>query len=192
MIKASLRKDFLSKRLALSSDEVILKTSHILTETQNLLTGMPFRVIHIFLSQANKGEIDTLGIISAIRKLFPQVLIAVPCVVPGTREMRHFDLTSQTLLKENKWGIPEPDPFSAMEIFPEAIDMVLIPLLAFDKQGYRVGYGGGYYDRFLEQCRPDVVKIGLSFFEPVDQIEDTGQHDVPLNYCVTPEKVWRW
>jgi 5-formyltetrahydrofolate cyclo-ligase len=67
---------------------------------------------------------------------------------------------------------------------------VFIPLLAFDKSGHRVGYGAGYYDRFLSKCKPDCLKVGLSFFEPVDEISDADEFDVKLNHCVTPSKIW--
>ena len=68
--------------------------------------------------------------------------------------------------------------------------MVLVPLLAFDSKGYRVGYGKGFYDRFLKQCRNDCVKIGLSYFEPIDAINDAGEFDVPLDFCITPQKAY--
>ena len=80
--------------------------------------------------------------------------------------------------------------FSGEITEPDEIDLVLVPLLAFDQEGYRVGYGKGYYDKFLSQCREDVIKIGLSFFEPVDAISDINQFDMSLNYCVTPQQVY--
>jgi 5-formyltetrahydrofolate cyclo-ligase len=63
-------------------------------------------------------------------------------------------------------------------------------MLAFDKQGYRVGYGKGFYDRYLKRCQPDVMKVGFSFFPPVDQIEDINANDVPLSYCITPHQIY--
>jgi 5-formyltetrahydrofolate cyclo-ligase len=69
------------------------------------------------------------------------------------------------------------------------IDVVFVPLLAYDKQGNRVGYGKGFYDKFLSLCKPEVVKIGLSFFEPEDLIDDVFENDVKLDYCVTSERV---
>jgi 5-formyltetrahydrofolate cyclo-ligase len=69
---------------------------------------------------------------------------------------------------------------------------VLIPLLAFDRKGHRVGYGKGYYDRFLRTCRKDVVKIGFSYFDPVEKIEDASRYDVRLNYCITPNDIYRF
>ena len=69
------------------------------------------------------------------------------------------------------------------------IDVVFVPLLAYDKLGNRVGYGKGFYDKFLSECKPGVVKIGLSFFEPEELIEDLFETDVKLDFCVTSERV---
>ena len=68
--------------------------------------------------------------------------------------------------------------------------MVIVPLLAYDKEGHRVGYGKGYYDKFLEKCNPHTMTVGLSFFDPVKEITDIEPFDVPLNYCITPKKLW--
>jgi len=67
---------------------------------------------------------------------------------------------------------------------------VLVPLLSFDKKGFRVGYGKGFYDRFLMQCKSDCIKIGLSYFDPIDVIDDADEFDVPLDFCITPQKVY--
>lgn len=72
---------------------------------------------------------------------------------------------------------------------PKKIEVVFVPLLAFDKQGNRVGYGKGFYDRFLKQCKTDVVKIGLSLFDAEEEIEDVLENDIPLDYCITPNKI---
>jgi 5-formyltetrahydrofolate cyclo-ligase len=66
----------------------------------------------------------------------------------------------------------------------------LVPLLAFDPKGYRVGFGRGYYDKYLSLCKPDVIKIGLSYFEPVEVIDDVQDFDVPLSYCITTDNVY--
>ncbi|HSK11967.1 MAG TPA: 5-formyltetrahydrofolate cyclo-ligase, partial [Phnomibacter sp.] len=73
---------------------------------------------------------------------------------------------------------------------PTDIDVILVPLLAFDEQGHRLGYGKGFYDRFLKDCRPDALKIGLSWFEAETALPEIGAHDVPLNYCVTPHRLY--
>jgi 5-formyltetrahydrofolate cyclo-ligase len=91
-------------------------------------------------------------------------------------------------LIENAWGIREPagdEPIDAAEI-----DMVLVPLLCFDKRSHRVGYGKGYYDRFLSKCRPDCLKIGLSFFPPVEAILRIGSRDIALDHFVLPDSTY--
>ena len=80
----------------------------------------------------------------------------------ANHQLKHFLLTDNTLIKKNKWNVPEP--VDGFEIDANKIDVVFIPLLAFDDQGHRVGYGKGYYDAFLASCKPDVIKVGLSFF----------------------------
>ena len=68
--------------------------------------------------------------------------------------------------------------------------MILVPLLAYDLQGNRVGYGKGFYDRFLAKCNANVQKVGLSYFEPLDSIGDAESFDIKLNSCISPEKIW--
>ena len=67
--------------------------------------------------------------------------------------------------------------------------MVFVPLLKKKKKGHRVGYGKGFYDKFLSECKPDAIKIGLSFFEPEELITDVFESDVKLDYCVTPNSI---
>ena len=105
-------------------------------------------------------------------------------------QLRHFLLTDNTVIKKNKWNIPEPT--GGIEIPEEKLDVVFIPLLAFDKTGHRIGYGKGFYDNFLQKCKPGVLKIGLSLFEAEDSIAEVFEHDVALDYCVTPKTVYQF
>lgn len=186
MNKSFLRAEYLNKRKDLTQNEIAEKNKAIVRNLKKFLSEKAIETIHLFLPQHGKVEIDTWQIINLLQKEFPHLIITVPRIMPGTREMEHFLLNSETNLIENRWKIPEPDPVTSIKIEPEKIDAVLIPLLAFDKKGFRVGYGGGYYDRFLVQCRPDIIKIGLSFFESVNEISDLDGFDVAMDYCVTP------
>jgi 5-formyltetrahydrofolate cyclo-ligase len=116
--------------------------------------------------------------------------IVLPKADPKTFAMAHYLYNEQTNLQLNEWGVSEPA--DGETVAPTLIDMVIIPLIAFDEKGYRVGYGKGFYDRFLAQCRKNTVKIGLSIEAPVPKITDINQYDIPMDYCLTPEKIWRF
>ena len=102
--------------------------------------------------------------------------------------MVHYLLTDNTKLTLSPYGIPEP--VDGLEVPPQKIDVVFVPLLAFDGKGHRVGYGKGFYDRFLADCRKDVLAVGLSFFEAEEAYITHNETDVPLDFCVTPKRVY--
>lgn len=188
--KSGLRSEFSSRRKLLSKEEVPYLNELICLGLLNYLQCKTLRTLHTFLPQVNSREVDTFRIIAELRKSFPTMRITAPYVIPGTREMEHFLITPFTNLLTNQWRIPEPDPLTSEKISPQEIDIVLVPLLAFDRKGYRVGYGGGYYDRFLPQTRRDCIKMGLSLFEEVNEIEDIDAFDIPLDACITPTRVY--
>ena len=192
MTKAFLRREFSARRLALTAEEAEQENNLVAEKTIQLLTEISFQVIHIFLPQRNRPEVDTWKILSKLWSIFSEKTVAVPYVIPGTKLMQHHVFSEDTILIDNKWNIPEPDPLTTPQLLVEKIDVIILPLLAFDKRGYRVGYGGGFYDRFLSECKPEALKIGLSFFDPVEKIEDINDYDVAMDYCVTPARVWRW
>jgi 5-formyltetrahydrofolate cyclo-ligase len=93
-------------------------------------------------------------------------------------------------LARNKYGIHEPVTGNLIDV--KEVDLVLLPLLVFDILGYRVGYGKGFYDRFMALCKPGTQFIGLSFFDAVPAIEDVNEFDIRMQACLTPEKKWTW
>jgi 5-formyltetrahydrofolate cyclo-ligase len=95
---------------------------------------------------------------------------------------------ADSIFEANEYNIPEPLDNEVAK--PTLLDIVIVPVLAFDLEGNRVGYGKGFYDRYLKQCRKDCLKIGLSYFEPVDAIEDRDEFDVPLDLCITPQRTY--
>ncbi|HSB94059.1 MAG TPA: 5-formyltetrahydrofolate cyclo-ligase [Flavitalea sp.] len=116
--------------------------------------------------------------------------IALPRIDPVSLSMEAVQFTNSSVVVQNSLGIEEVAGGTVLDA--AAVDVVLVPLLAFDPKGYRVGYGKGYYDRYLFRCRPDVLKIGFSFFEPVESIEDISLFDVPLNYSITPMRLYEF
>ena len=151
--------------------------------------GLTRIILHTFLPIVRQNEVDTWPIIHRIWQHFPNSQVAVSVTDITTNWLTHHLLNPQTPLIENRWGISEPQPEAHTAIGSAQIDVVLVPLLVFDKQGHRVGYGKGYYDRFLAECRPDCLKIGLSLFEPVERINDVESTDVRLTMCITPGQI---
>lgn len=188
MQKQDLRKEYLQKRKALTETQVEGFSKKIHDWFFRSIPVHAYATIHTFLPIKRNNEIDTWLIINTLQKDFATDIIIPKSYEDGT--MSHYLLTKDTVFEENKWKIPEPSPVSSFQSSVNKIDLVLIPLLCFDKKGYRVGYGKGYYDRFLAECRPDVMKIGLSIFEPVDEINDVDEFDVKMDYCITPNKIW--
>ena len=95
-----------------------------------------------------------------------------------------------TSFTTNTFGLTEPK--NGEEINANEIDIVFVPLFIFDLRGYRVGYGKGFYDKFLASCKNDVIKIGFCYFEPIEKIDDTNNFDIPLNYCITPHNIYEF
>jgi 5-formyltetrahydrofolate cyclo-ligase len=133
------------------------------------------------------NEIETPMIFRKIWSEFPNIETLVPRVNFQTGEIENLKFTPETELVVNVWQIAEPG--GSELIATEKIDTVLVPLLCCDRRGFRVGYGKGFYDKFLSRCRPDCLKIGLSLFEPTEIIADINSCDVKLDYCVTPENI---
>ena len=187
MTKQALRQTFLSRRKALSADEVGTRSEQICQRLFEQKWIKPRITVHLFLPILHQNEVNTWPIIHRLWRKFPQTRIAVPVVNAEEYQLSHYELTPETSLVENRWGIPEPLAERSSTVGIEEIDLVLVPLLIFDQQGQRVGYGGGFYDRFLAQCRPDCLKVGLSLFEPIELINDVEATDISLNAGLTPK-----
>lgn len=186
--KQKLRKVFLDKRKTLSIVEYHKKNAQLLYHLVRLLSEIKFHSIHVFLPIKKNKEVNTWPIIELLQGHGKQVIISKSDV--DANLMTHFEFESKDQLKVNQWGIQEPK--NGKEINPKDIDLVMVPLIVFDKIGHRIGYGKGYYDRFLSECRSDCVKIGLSLSPALDKIEFIGDHDHPLDYCTSPLKTYQF
>lgn len=187
MTKRELRREYMQKRKHFS-DEEYATLNHRLRENFFKTTDLSaVSVLHTFLPIDKNREVDTWAFIRELQIAHPHVRIAVPKMNNQTSELEHYYFEHKDQLAVNTWGIPEP--VSGIPVETSAIDLVLVPLLAFDSQGHRVGYGRGFYDRFLATCRTECSKIGISYFDPVARIDDVHENDIALDRIITPSGV---
>lgn len=187
MTKKELRKIYLRKRMELSEAGYQQLNQRLCENFFSVINLGVVQVIHTFLPIKKNREVNTWLIIDRIRKDYPHVQISIPKINNHTAELEHYYYENPDQLKNNTWEIPEP--VKGVPTPTQKIDAILVPLLAFDKQGHRLGYGRGFYDRFLASCRPDCKKIGLSFFEVEEKIEGISEKDIPLDLIITPDDV---
>ena len=190
MIKKELRKIYKQKRLDLSPQQILKLDDLLLIQFQRMAFEPGVQVLLNYFSMPHNGEIDTHLFERYMMYLVPGLQVAYPVIDFIECTMQPYLVNEETTIVQNNYLIPEP--VDGIRIDEETIDVVFVPLLAFDQQGYRVGYGKGFYDRFLKKCRADVITIGFSYFDPIDKIEDANQFDVPLKYCITPQQLYEF
>ncbi len=188
MTKQALRQHYLQQRKALTPNQ-LAKYNDMLLQ-QLLKVRLPY--LHHVLSYIpleRHNEPDTYNCTKYFAVDNAQVSIAYPKLMPnGT--MLAVATTVDTEYAYNAYGILEP--VGGMVVAPISIDMVIVPLLICNYKGHRVGYGKGYYDKYLAQCSPHVVKLGLCIHDPIDVIDDIQHYDIPLTHCITPELVYEF
>lgn len=185
MTKKELRIKYRSLRQNLSENDVEIMSLGIANQLLKLDIWSK-TYFHLFLPIEKHREVNTAYVLSVLQGKDKEIVVSQANF--ETCDMMHFLLTDNTKFKVNSFEIPEP--MSGIEVPTSQIDVVFVPLLSFDKAGHRVGYGKGFYDKFLSNCKPKIVKIGLSFFEPEDLIFDAAAHDIKLDFCVTPSQIF--
>lgn len=185
--KNSLRALYKKKRLALTNVEIETANQQIFEQFQKLDLSEA-QLVHLYTPIAKWNEPET----QLLREYlwFSGKRCATGIVVENTSEMQHVEIFPDTQFRQNNWGIPEP--IDAKPIAVSEIDLVIVPLLCCDKSGNRVGYGKGFYDIFLQKCKPNVQAIGLSFFEPLQESIAYETHDCKLTGLLTPKQVYRF
>lgn len=189
MTKKELRAIYLQKRRELLPDEQENLSIAIVQIFEDISLDN-LEIVHIYYPITGKHEFNSLLLKEHLLKRSPQLKFVLPKSNTEDHSLTNILWETDTPLAMNQWGITEPE--HGKEIDSKLIDMVILPLLAFDKQGNRIGYGKGFYDRFLADCRTDVIKAGTCYFEPEERIEEVNRHDIPLDFCVTPQKIWRF
>lgn len=185
MNKFELRKKYKKMRLALPEEEIEDQSLKIANHTLKLPIW-EFQYYHLFLSIAEQKEVNTEYLLHILQGKDKEVVVSRTDI--QHHRLHHYLLTDATRIQKNRWNIPEPQ--GGIEVPQKILEVVFIPLLAFDLTGHRIGYGKGFYDNFLRTCKPGTVKIGLSFFEAEDHIKEIYESDVALDYCITPSNIY--
>ena len=183
--KTFLRSYYKKKRLSLRNQEID-HLSHEVYKQLEKLNIWTLKHYHIFISIKKNNELDTSLVINKLKS--KQKNIIVPKI--SNNELIHLAINEKTEFSLNHYGIAEPNDGDCFKI--ENLDIIFIPLLVFDLEGHRVGYGKGYYDRFLKLTKSSTLKIGLSLFDPIYKIEDINNNDIKLDYCITPTQVHKF
>lgn len=187
MSKSQLRKTYRTLRQQLSKSQIDDYSLAIANQILKLdIWHKSF--YHIFLTIEEQKEVNTDYILNILAGKDKNIVLSKSYFEDFS--MKHYLLTDNTTLRKNTYNIPEP--IDGIEIQATQLEVVFVPLLAFDVSGNRIGYGKGFYDRFLAGCNPETIKIGLSFFEAETEIFEATAADIKLDYCVTPQQVFQF
>jgi 5-formyltetrahydrofolate cyclo-ligase len=182
MKKQRLREIYKQQRTDLTEDKIKELQENMYQQVYDLDLSKVNNV-HVFLSIPKFKEIDTVPLISYFRNRNKRIVISKCNFKDNT--LSHFYFEHDTVLALNKFGVPEP--VNAEPALENELDLIFVPLLISDIKKYRVGYGKGFYDRFLSSCRKDAKLIGLNFFKPIQRIEDINEFDIPLDQVICPK-----
>jgi 5-formyltetrahydrofolate cyclo-ligase len=187
MNKQGLREKYRDLRRQLAPGE-LEKLSEMIIEQALTHFQLSEKTISLFLPIERQFEINTYLLWERAKNV--GATVAVPKANFETNDLKHYLFEHTDQLELNEKGIPEPK--KGKVVAADKFDIVFVPLLAIDKKGNRVGYGQGFYDRFLKRCAPNCQFIGLHYFDLEDAVDDVLPTDIRLNALVMPEKIVRF
>lgn len=183
--KQEMRQAMLARRLTLTDAEREQAAEQALQQAQTLLTGSE----RVMLYAPFRGELDTLVLARWLLEQGGEVVL--PLTDKATRQLTPALVNSLDSLRPAAYGILEPIPGSYRIVEPASLRAVIVPGAAFDLKGYRIGYGGGYYDRFLPQVAPTCLTIGYGYDWQLVEAVAFDPWDHPLRYVVTDQRCWK-
>lgn len=186
--KNELRQDYRQLRKQMSGEEVNNLSRKITAQLGTWLQGQEVLThFHLFFPISKFKEVNTFYIQQLLEQQGKTLFTS-----QVNREENRLDtlqLPPEAAFFLDEWGIPVPQ--ESVRVTGTKIQVVFVPLLAYDKSGHRLGFGKGFYDRFLASLEQPVLKLGLSFFTPEEAIP-VEPHDIPLDYCITPEQIFKF
>ena len=187
-MKEKLRNEILLKRNRLSPDEVERLSTIIVNRFMSLDFYQKSKSVMLYLDFRN--EVKTGFLIKQMLHENKKVLI--PVTNPSDYSLTVSELKDPKKdLFQGKFGLMEPNEKTLRPVDPKTIDVVIVPGLVFDKSGYRIGFGAGYYDRFLPNLAPHVPLISLAYELQVVDAVPKESHDVPVHMILTEQRIIR-
>ncbi len=185
--KNELRKAFLKRRNDLSLNERVQQDKAINENLFSFLSNKDISALLIYVSF--RTEVDTIEIIKKALSL--NIKVATPRCKAGSKEMDFFEIKSLGDLESGAYGILEPSSRLTEPLFGNENSFCIVPGAAFDKGGMRIGYGAGYYDRYLQKFKGKTV--GLAYeCQLSDDLLPCDEYDVPLDYLITDQKCYKF
>jgi len=186
--KAALRTRVLAARDALSTAERAAQAAALVTRVQELPEWQDARTLMLYLGIRTEFDPEPLAravLASGRRLVLPRILRGL-----GVLEVREVgDLDGA--LKDGVWGLREPDPLRCPEVSPAQLDFVLVPGVAFDRKGGRMGYGAGFYDRLLADPALTALRVSALFDQQLVDGVPREAHDKPVDLLVLPSRLIR-
>lgn len=183
--KSRLREKYQNIRSKLTPEEIEAKSRQIFSKVTSLEPFKKAETVHLYRSISKNSEVDTDELLQYCFQLNKTVVVPT---MSGEGELTHYKVDPNTEWSENDWGILEP--INAKEYPINNISIVLVPMLTGDHQKNRLGYGKGFYDRFLSKT--EAVKAGLLFDCLVSESPlPVGPFDISLDYIVTESRILR-
>lgn len=181
--KERLREQLLNQRESIPQEKYRLASDSIIRRLQEQSEYSAVKTVHCYVSMNGRREVDTHGLIK--KMLSGDKRVIVPVTDFNEYTLSHVNLTSFDMLETNKWGVLEPP--SGEEISADEMELVIVPMVGADEQGNRIGYGKGFYDRFLKEV--NCPKVGLIFEQNVVEEVPSGKYDIPLDKIITEHRV---
>jgi 5-formyltetrahydrofolate cyclo-ligase len=187
MLKKDARKIYREKRFTISQSDKMKWDDLLLIQFQTLKLPFLDYVLSFYPIEQN-NEVNTFLVTDYLHFKNPNLRICYSRTNLKDGTMNAIICNADSIFQANEYNIPEPLDTEVAD--PTVLDLVIIPMLIFDIKGNRVGYGKGFYDRYLKECRDDCLKAGFSYFDPVESIDDANEFDVPLDFCITPQRTY--
>lgn len=185
-MKQNLKSEILEKRKTLSKEDIEEKSSKVKENLYSLSEFKDAKNIMLYVSFNN--EVDTQKLIKELLDNKEKTVV-VPYVVKNNLILQLSEIKDFNELEPKTLGILEPKEDKIKKFGINDVDLVIVPGIVFDKNGQRIGYGYGFYDRFLKTLEKNVKKVGFAFdFQLVDKIPEE-QHDVPMDVVVTEKRI---